>query len=308
MSVKKPTNMAASVRAKLKNYADRERLDFQSVLTRYGIERFLYRLSRSRHADRFILKGASLFVAWAGHPHRATRDLDLLGFGASDVETVVDTFQEIIGTEVEADGLVFDPAQTRGAPIKEGQKYRGVRLHLIATLGNARVPVQVDVGFGDAVEPDFAAFPTLIDLPAPQLRLYPRETVVAEKLHAMVVLGLLNGRLKDYYDVWHLSQTTAFDAERLGKAIARTFAVRSTPIPDSLPDAMTSKFVEVPGKTQMWSGFVRKAALPATTPVLSEIVAAVGTFAWPIFQAEIQEKRLLSMWQPGEGWIGTNIQ
>lgn len=302
MSVEKPTNMAASVRAKLKNLADRERLDFQSVLTRYGIERFLYRLSRSPHANRFILKGASLFVAWAGHPHRATRDLDLLGFGASDVETVMREFQEIVVTEVEADGLVFDPAQTRGAPIKEGQKYRGVRLHLCATLGNARVPVQVDVGFGDAVEPEVASYPTLLDLPAPRLRLYSRETVVAEKLHAMVVLGLLNGRLKDYYDVWYLSQTTAFDAARLGTAIARTFAVRNTPIPGTLPDAMTSRFVEVPGKPQMWSGFVRKASLPATTPSLTELVEAVAAFAWPILRAEGQKHRLSSTWTPGQGW------
>jgi predicted nucleotidyltransferase component of viral defense system len=294
--------MVASVRARLKNLADREGLDFQSVLTRYSIERFLYRLSRSAHADRFILKGAALFVAWEGQFHRMTRDLDLLSFGASDVDSVVATFREIVSTEVEPDGLVFDPAQTRGSVIKEGQRYRGVRLHLFATLGNARVPVQVDVGFGDAVEPEHGAYPTLIDLPAPRLRLYPRETVVAEKVHAMVVLGLLNGRLKDHYDVWYLASTTPFDASGLTRAISRTFAARGTPLPSSLPKAMTTAFTQVPGKLQMWSGFTRKAALPAATPALNEVIEAVAAFVWPVIESTVRGEPLDGGWTPGLGW------
>jgi len=247
-------------------------------------------------------------VAWEAHVHRATRDVDLLSFGASDVDSVVATFREIVETEVEPDGLVFDAGQTRGAPIKEGQKYRGVRIHLYGVLGNARVPVQVDVGFGDAVEPDEGEYPTLIGLPVPRLRLYPRETVVAEKLHAMVVLGLLNGRLKDFYDVWYLSSTTTFDSERLGQAIANTFAIRETSLPATLPDALTRAFVEVPGKPLMWKGFVRKAGLPSETPALEGVVAAVAAFAWPVVAAEARGNRLRGIWTPAAGWSRIDVE
>lgn len=303
MSVEKVTNVAASVRARLKNVSERDGETFQNLLTRFGIERLLYRLSLSGSADRFILKGASLFVAWEGNPHRATRDLDLLGFGASDVDSVVAAFRAIVEIEVEPDGLVFDSAQVRGVPIKEGHKYRGVRLHLLAMLGTARVPIQVDVGFGDAVEPDEGVYPSLIGLPAARLRLYPREAVIAEKVHAMVALGLTNGRLKDYYDVWYLSSTSTFDLERLGRAIVRTFGARGTLLPTTLPEAMTPLFVEVPSKRQMWAGFKQKAMLPATTPDLDRLVDLVAAFVWPVIQGEAGGLQSMKVWKPGEGWV-----
>lgn len=303
MSVEKPTNLAASVRARLKNLADRQGYDFQYVLTRYGIERFLYRLAASAYAERFILKGAALFTAWEGEPHRATRDLDLLGHGAHEPDTLVEVFQQILLTPVEPDGLTFVPEKTQGQIIKEGQRYEGVRLHLLAHLGNARVPVQVDVGFGDPVQPQMRTFPTLLDFPAPRLRLYPPETVVAEKLQALVVLGLLNGRLKDFYDLWYLARNGSFDGETLGRAIQSTFEARTTAIPEELPSGLTQSFAEEPGKVQMWAGFLRKAGIRTATPPLSEVLEEIRQFLWPLLQEVRSEGRFEASWHPGGPWI-----
>jgi predicted nucleotidyltransferase component of viral defense system len=201
-------NLTASVRARLMNLARQGREDFGEVLSRYARERLLYRLSASDYRERFVLKGALLFSYWAGAPHRPTRDLDLLGRGEPDMALLEEAFRDICRAEVEPDGLAFLEDSVRGERIKEEEEYEGVRLRLTAALGNARIPLQVDVGFGDAVvpAPEEVAFPTLLGMPAPQLKAYRRETVVAEKFEAMVKLGMLNSRMKDFYDVWELSQ------------------------------------------------------------------------------------------------------
>ena len=196
-------NVAASVRQRLLNLRVKYPGDFNVLLTRYAAERLLYRLSISPHSRQFVLKGALLFVVWLPQWHRPTRDLDLLGFGENSVERLTDLFREICQTEAVADGLEFDPASLEATEIREGQEYGGRRVRLLALLGNARVPVQVDVGFGDSITPGPCEidYPTLLsDLPAPKLRAYPRETVVAEKLEAMVALGWANSRMKDFYD------------------------------------------------------------------------------------------------------------
>jgi len=167
------------------------------------------------------------------------------------------------------------------------------------------VPVQVDVGFGDAVEPELGMYPTLLELPAPCLRLYPREAVIAEKLHAMIVLGLLNGRLKDYYDIWFLSMCNRFDAARVAQAIANTFTRRDTTLPKDIPDAFSAAFAHVPGKTQMWSGFVRKSALAEDTPALEAVITAVVNFAWPLMQKMAANDRPSGIWTPETGWTFT---
>lgn len=209
--------MAASVRSRLTTLAHAQGDETEYMLMRYALERLLYRLGQSPHANAFILKGALLFVLWDGHPHRATRDLDLLGFGVPDVRRMEQVFRDLCTLPVEDDGLTFLPETVHARPIREQQEYGGIRVLLQALLGTARLRVQADVGFGDVVTPSAQEtdFPTLLDLPQPHLRVYPRETVVAEKFEAMVRLGMTNTRMKDFYDLLILSREFAFDGPTL---------------------------------------------------------------------------------------------
>jgi predicted nucleotidyltransferase component of viral defense system len=201
-------NMAHSVRDRLLRLAKQRGEEFNFVLLRYGLERLIYRLSRSIHAGNFVLKGALLFTVWSKHPHRATKDLDLLGFGSSNLERVAEMFRTVCTTDVEDDGVRFDARSVAAKPIKEDAEYEGVRVTLEGHLGTAKLNIQVDVGFGDAVtpEPQIIEFPTLLPGPAPRVHAYPPEAVVAEKLHAMVNLGMTNSRMKDFFDIWFLSR------------------------------------------------------------------------------------------------------
>jgi Nucleotidyl transferase AbiEii toxin, Type IV TA system len=201
-------NLSASVRARLNNLARNQKEDFQELLSRYARERLLYRLNVSEYKERFILKGALLFSYWTGVPHRPTRDMDLLSYGEPEIALLEKVFRELCEIEVEPDGLEFQPGSVRGERIKDEEKYEGVRLHMTALLRNARIPMQIDIGFGDRVIPGPAEidFPTLLDFPSPHLKSYPRETVVPEKFEAMVKLGMLNSRMKDFFDLWTLSR------------------------------------------------------------------------------------------------------
>ena len=230
-------NIGASVRARLLDRARAERSDFQILLTRYALERLLYRLSVSPHRDRFILKGAMLFVTWVANPFRPTRDLDLLGSGDNDTEAIAETFRVICAQPVADDGVIFDVAALEAAPIREEAEYGGVRVRTTATIDGARIPIQVDIGFGDAITPAPVEidYPTLLDAPAPHLRVYPVETVVAEKFEAMVTLGIANTRLKDFYDLWLIAQTFKFGRSTLSDAVQRTFERRRTALPADIP-------------------------------------------------------------------------
>jgi len=224
------TDLAASVRARLLGYARAQRLEFQSVLVRYGVERLLARIAGSPHADRFVLKGAQLLLAHATHAYRPTRDLDLLGFGSDDADDLVRVFREICGTPVEPDGLRFDASSVSGEAIRETATYGGVRVKLLATLERARIPLQVDVGFGDVITPmaEIVRFPVLLGGPAPTLRGYPLATVVAEKLESLTQLGLATSRMKDLYDLWHILRTFDLNRDEVRAAIVRTFEHRGT--------------------------------------------------------------------------------
>lgn len=273
-------DIGASVRARLLNLAQARGQVFDLLLTRYALERLLYRLSISAYRDRFVLKGAVLVTTWFDDPHRPTRDLDLLGFGESSSEALLRIWKEICATQLE-DGIEFDGDALRTEPIREELEYGGVRLRTTATLAAARIPITVDVGFGDAVEPGIedVDLPVLLDLPAPHLRAYARETVVAEKFQAMVALGLANSRMKDFYDLWVLSRHHEFDTPRLARAIAATFLRRNTAVPDMLPDAFRPVFFNDERKRQQWAAFVRD--LSSTTPSLEEVLADVATFITP---------------------------
>jgi predicted nucleotidyltransferase component of viral defense system len=254
---KPPTNIAASVRARLLNLARQTNQPFDVLLTRFVHERLLYRLSRSQHADRFVLKGAMLLTTWLPGTARGTRDLDLLGIGDSSEQHIFEIFRAVLAIHAD-DGVAFDLGALRSQPIREELDYGGVRLRGTASLAGARITVVVDVGFGDSVEPGLETidYPALLDFPAPRLLAYAPETVIAEKFQAMVALGRANSRMKDFYDVWVLTKTFSFDPDRLARTIAATFTRRQTAIPTELPDALSLAFAEDPVKQRQWSAFV----------------------------------------------------
>lgn len=281
-----PKNIAASVKTRLQNVAGKRGDDFNLLLLRYGIERLLFRLSQSSYADKFLLKGAMLFVVWDEKTHRPTRDLDLLGFGLSEKEDLIRVFQEVAAIPVVDDGLVFDPKSVHADDIREDNVYGGVRIRLMGKLGTAEVPVQVDVGAGDAVTPapETATFPALLDFPAPRVRTYPAYTVVAEKFEAMVKLGTANTRMKDFHDVWFLAQRFEFDGPTLRKAIVATFARRRTLLPPA-PEPFTDVFANDPTKQAQWSAFLRRNGLTEITNQFSEVVAVLRKFIEPVLRA-----------------------
>lgn len=257
-------SLAASVRARLLNVAKAQGVDFQQVLVRFALERILYRLAQSQHADRFLLKGALLFTLWYDMPHRATRDADLLGFGASDLASVADTFRDIAAVLVD-DGITFDPASVTAEEIRKEAGYGGVRVIIASDLARARCKTQIDVGFGDAVTPApvDSVYPVLLgDLPAPRLRAYPTYTVVAEKLHAIALLGMSNSRLKDYFDLSVLLEREALDSDLLAQAIKATFERRGMAMPVVLPMGLTDAFARDSSRQALWLAFLKKNELP----------------------------------------------
>lgn len=259
------TNMPASVRARLLNKAKTDKLDFSLVLTRYGLERMLYRLSVSSSKDNFLLKGALLFDMWFDVPHRPTRDIDLLGFGLAEEPLVHEAFREICSIECD-DAIVFNANSIRVAEIRKEANYSGLRVTLLGQLDGARCPVQIDIGYGDAVTPapELADYPVMLEgLPAPRIRVYPRYTVVAEKFEAIVSLGMANTRLKDYFDLWVLLSTQVLDPEMLKTAIAATLARRQTNMPASTPIGLSPVFGDDPQKMKQWSAFIQKNQLVA---------------------------------------------
>jgi predicted nucleotidyltransferase component of viral defense system len=297
-------DVGTSVRARLLRLAKDRGDDFQLVLTRYANERLLFRLASSNHASGFILKGAALFTVWTGKPHRATRDLDFLGFGDPGVARVREIFTDLLSLEVADDGVRFDLGSLTVGLIREDQEYGGVRAEFIARVTNAQVRLQVDVGFGDAITPEATVveFPVLLDFPAPRLRAYPKETVVAEKLDAMVQLGLANSRMKDFYDVAVLARDFDFDGDLLVRAIKATFERRKTPLPDATPVALTAAFEEDPTKKTQWAGFVRKAGV-RDAGSLAETVAAVAAFSEPLLMGAARGTFAGKHWRPGGPWV-----
>lgn len=271
---------ADSVRARLLQRARQHGEDFNLLLTRYALERWLYRLSVSDQRAGFVLKGALLFSLWFDEPHRPTRDADFLGFGAADADLLRERLQAICQVACD-DGMRFDADSVRVAPIREQAHYDGLRADLLGWLGTARCNVQLDVGFGDAVTPAAQEmdYPTLlVDTPAPHLRVYPRETVLAEKLEAMMVLGMRNSRLKDYFDVWVLLRQGGFDPFVLAQAIHATCTRRETALPAGWPTGLADEFATDAAKLAQWQTFLRKNQLeaPALAELIGELRAALA--------------------------------
>ncbi len=297
-------NRAASIRQRLLNLSRVRGEEFQRVLTRFALERLLHRLSLSAYREQFLLKGALLFVVWFPQSHRPTKDLDLAGYGNPSRETLADIFRSLCHIEGADDGMEFLMETVLCTEIREETEYGGLRIHLTATLGTAKIPLQVDIGFGDVVTPapEEIVFPVLLDLPEPILRAYPKETVVAEKLEAMVSLELGNSRMKDFHDLWTLARLFPFEGEALAAAIAATFSRRNTPFPNGVPIALTEQFAEDTGKQTQWKAFCRRSVPRGTAPALQEVVALLATFLLPLLQAQQQQVRFHVSWTWENGW------
>jgi len=253
------------------------------VLTRYAIERFLWRLSRSVHRDDLILKGAMLFQTWSAIPHRATRDLDLLAQGDVDEDAILDRVRAICSVAVEEDGLEFDLSNLSAQEIREESRYGGVRVRFLAILGSARIPIQVDFGVGDAVtpEPILTVYPSMIGAETPVLLAYPRATVIAEKLEAIVDFGMDNSRLKDYFDLWFIATTFEDEPQAIAEAVRRTFARRGQALPSDVPIGLTDEFASNLAKQAQWKGFLGR--IGGGTVTLSDTVTFIRDFAIPVF-------------------------
>lgn len=277
-------NTAASVRQRLLNLRQTRHEDYNAILTQYAIERFLYRLSKSSHANRFILKGAMLFRVWSGQLHRPTKDLDLLGQGEATTDAVASIVREVIATAVADDGLTFDPDGGIAAEIRDGQEYGGIRVKLVAMLGSARIPMQIDVGFGDAVTPapKTAFYPTLLAMDAPKVRMYPPETVVAEKLEAAVARGMVNSRMKDYYDLLVIFRTYDLKDRDLARAIRATFMRRGTVIPDQVPSGLSDAFGADATAQRLWGEFLRRLRIDDAPADFSKVIRTVQDRIWPV--------------------------
>ncbi|MFZ3046736.1 MAG: nucleotidyl transferase AbiEii/AbiGii toxin family protein [Desulfatirhabdiaceae bacterium] len=296
-------NIAASVHHRLLNKAKESSRPFNELLQHFAIERFIYRLSKNPYADRFILKGALMFWAWGGPGSRPTMDIDLLGKIDNSLEVIVAVMENVCEMVVEPDGMSFNAETVTAARITEDAEYECVRVRIQGGLGNARVSLQIDIGFGDVIVPGpgKVAYPALLDFPAPQLNGYTMESTIAEKLHAMVKLGILNSRMKDFYDIWLLSRTFDFDGVILAEAVEKTFENRNTPIPIK-PTVFNSSFVNDHTKKIQWQGFIRKAKLSDAPESFEDVVAAVKVFLEPSVAALPEGRTFRSMWIAPGPW------
>jgi hypothetical protein len=298
-------NVAASVHQRLLNRAHAAGRPFNELLQYFVLERFLYRLGRSPYSGNFVLKGALMFGAWQGHLSRPTRDVDLLGHLDNDVEHVVAVIRAICREPVpEDDGLRFQTEAITAERITEAAKYEGLRIHLLATLGKARIRFQVDIGFGDILVPGPAPvrLPTILDFPPPEVRGYSRESTIAEKFHAMVYLGEINSRMKDFYDIWFLATRFAFDGSLLARAVRETFQHQHTAIP-LLPVAFGDAFARDREKQTQWSTFIRRRQVEDAPAALSEAIRVIAAFLQPVIRALIEERPFRQHWPPGGPWV-----
>ena len=296
-----PRNVPASVRQRLLDRARSERRPFNELLQYFAMERFLYRLSQSAHADRFILKGALMLRVWRSPEPRPTMDIDLLGRTRNEEGGIVEQVRDILAVKVEPDGLAFDPDSVRSERITEGADYEGIRIRFPGALGTARIHMQIDIGYGDVVypEPEELDLPTMLGFPAPRLLCYSRESSIAEKLEAMVKLGMLNSRMKDFYDIWLLSRQFDFDGPKLVEAIRLTFDRRSTALPLEI-EAFTEPFIDA--KQTQWAAFRNRLHQEHVPASFGEIVASVGEFLSPVVAALASGKPRPTTWNAPGPW------
>jgi predicted nucleotidyltransferase component of viral defense system len=298
------SNITASIQDRLKNLSKNRKEEYNYVLNRYGAERLLYRLSQSPCRREYILKGATLFKIWSGEEHRPTRDLDFLSFGSHKNIDIEHIFRELCLIECQEDGVIFLPASVKGEIIKQDQQYEGVRIKLMGKLGSHSSHMQIDIGFGDVVTPDAKeeVINTILGMPEPVLKIYPRETVIAEKFQAIVDLGIINSRLKDFYDIWYLCKSYEFCGDLLYQAIKNTFERRKTSIPMKEPLAFTAEFIEDPEKQRQWIAFLKKLNKDDRQPRFDEIVTTIKDFLIPPCIAITQDIGFDKVWNVTGYW------
>lgn len=306
MSEKALKNPAASIRARLLDHAKQHGDDYQRVLTRYAIERLLYRLSQTEAAEHYVLKGAMLFVTWPEHVFRPTGDLDLLGQGDPDPAVIAALFRRICEIKGVDDGIIFDPASLKVEAVREANKYQGVQLSLSGELAKAIIPIQVDIGFGDHVypAPKRQSFPSLLpNLPIAEILMYPPETVVAEKFEAMIRFGEANGRIKDFHDMWVTTRTFPFDLPSLLEAVSGTLRRRETAFPTEMPMGLTEAFAKVAEERGLWRGFLRRNPPTLQPPPFADLQGELRQFFGPVIASLALPEAARGRWDPdGRAW------
>ncbi|MBI4316916.1 MAG: nucleotidyl transferase AbiEii/AbiGii toxin family protein [Chloroflexi bacterium] len=304
MTQKHLRDVSASVHQRLLNKAREQGRPFNELLQYYAMERFIYRLSKSRHAGKFILKGALMLAIWKAPLSRSTKDIDLLGRVSNDIDTVLEVIRGVCAKEVEPDGLVFDAGSVEAERIIEDADYAGVRVRFRGNLGRATIHVQLDIGFGDEVVPSVAVldYPTILDLPPPRIQCYSRESAIAEKFQVMVKLDIVNSRMKDFFDIWLMSRWFEFDGQTLARAITRTFANRDTDMP-SMPAALTDAFASDVLKQSQWKAFLRNHKLDNAPGDFRDIVSCIAAFLGPIANALSKGVGFRGIWHPPGPWL-----
>jgi hypothetical protein len=298
-----PKNLAASVHARLLTRAKAQERPFDEVLTYYAIERFLFRLSRTAHRDRFVLKGALMLPLWGTAIARATRDIDFLGRDALTTDELASVIADCLAVDAPPDAINFDASTIEVAEIREDTRYGGIRGTFLGYLERAKINMQVDVGLGDVVTPGVVAitYPALLDLPAPELTGYPVETAIAEKLEAIVDLGLTNSRMKDFFDLWSLLGNLELDGETMTTAVQATFARRGTVVPANLPVGLTEEFATQRTKLTQWSAFMARLRI-SNPPALATVLERIATFAMPVFAAINTSNQVAGRWRATREW------
>ena len=302
------SRMAKSVHDRLLNKARESGRPFMELLQYYGTEKFLLRMSQSEFAEQFILKGALLLRSIGISDIRPTRDIDLSREAALDIENLEQMVKKCCGVEVKEDGLIFEPDTVDGEDIREEQSYKGVRIKFQGKLGNAKIHMQIDIGFGDVISPSplWVEYPALLDGDAPKLLAYTLDSAIAEKYQAMVYLDMANSRMKDFFDIWYLMHNQNFKSKQLQKAIELTFQRRKTSLPVEPPSALSEKFYSDDDKIKQWNAFKRKAGMTDLSSSLKEVVKDISTFLWPLNESLIKGNDFDLKWQPKVGWVEIN--
>lgn len=302
MAERKPKNIPASVQARLLNRRVRTGENYDNLLRRYAVEGFLRRLALSRHRERFILKGAMLFVVWGLEEHRSTRDVDFLGFGAMSLDVVIETMKEIISADGCEDGLAFLADSIEADLIRRENVYGGTRVSMTAMLPPARISLQIDIGAGDAGSGfPLHEFPPLLEATGPVVRVYPKEVSIAEKYHAIVELDMKNSRLKDFYDIWALSNHFEFDLRLLTETVRETFERRNRKLPAATPVGITETFSNDPGKRLQWNAFLRKTGIITPVPDFAAVLSRIGGLLEPVRQEVLVPSQRHARWNPALG-------
>ncbi len=302
--IKEIKNIEDSVRARLNNKRKEAGIPFLEILRNYAMERFLYRLSLAEFSHEFILKGALLFTAWKVPERRTTLDIDLLARHSNQIAEIERVVREVCAVKAIPDGLRFDPASVAGARIKEDADYEGVRVRFVGFLGKSRIPMQIDFGFGDVIfpTPRKIDYPVILDFPAPKLKGYAPETVVSEKFEAMVQLGSLNSRMKDFYDLWLLIHQFDFKGEELVGAIKKTFHHRKTPLPQTKSFFADEIYDEKSDRQTLWKAFLTKGRIKHAPEKLNTVAKGIEKFLKDPVGAIIRDQKFSLLWKAPGPW------